>query len=137
MPYKPGDLTKGVVGAAAGASKDVATAARRRVFEEAGKHVNWWELPLPLQLAALAAFREDLREFNLYDVEEPVGSAGADPIATVESADAIPLRLRLAAKSRALSRPAMVTHPRLSSPSRLRTGPTTARRPTQTTRGWG
>jgi hypothetical protein len=69
MPYKPGDLTKGVVGAAAGATKDVATAARRRVFEEAGKHVNWWELPLPLQLAALAAFREDLREFNLYDVE--------------------------------------------------------------------
>ena len=25
---------------------------RRKVFEEVGKHVSWWELPLPAQLAA-------------------------------------------------------------------------------------
>src|SRR5207253_1394165 len=60
MDYKPGDLTK-----------SVARGARRKVFEEVGKHKNWWEFPLPAQLAALALFREDLREFNLYDTEAP------------------------------------------------------------------
>jgi hypothetical protein len=44
---------------------------RRKVFEEVGKHVSWWELPLPAQLAALSGFRDDLREFNLYDTERP------------------------------------------------------------------
>jgi hypothetical protein len=46
------------------------------VFEEVGKHVSWWELPLPAQLAALGGFREDLREFNLYDTETPENGAG-------------------------------------------------------------
>jgi Animal haem peroxidase len=50
---------------------------RRKVFEEVGKHVSWWELPLPAQLAALAGFREDLREFNLYDTEAPENGAGS------------------------------------------------------------
>ncbi|MEA2169800.1 MAG: hypothetical protein QOF76_3100 [Solirubrobacteraceae bacterium] len=68
MSYKPGDITKGVVGAGVDAAKGV----RRKAFEEIGKHTNWWELPLPAQLAALSAFREDLREFNLYDTEEPL-----------------------------------------------------------------
>jgi hypothetical protein len=45
--------------------------ARRKAFEEIGKHKNWWEFPLPAQLAALSLFREDLREFNLYDTEQP------------------------------------------------------------------
>jgi hypothetical protein len=69
MPsYKPGDITKG----AAKGAVDVARGARRKVFEEAGKHgVNWWDLPLPAQMATLALFREDLREFNLYDTETP------------------------------------------------------------------
>src|SRR5438309_11696556 len=64
MDYKPGDLSKGV-----------ARKARRKVFEEVGKHRNWWELPLPAQMAALALFREDLREFNLYDTEAPENGA--------------------------------------------------------------
>jgi hypothetical protein len=50
---------------------------RRKVFEEVGKHVSWWELPLPAQLAALAGFRDDLREFNLYDTETPENGDGA------------------------------------------------------------
>jgi hypothetical protein len=50
---------------------------RRKVFEEVGKHVSWWELPLPAQLAALAGFRDDLREFNLYDTETPENGGGA------------------------------------------------------------
>jgi hypothetical protein len=51
---------------------------RRRVFEEVGKHVSWWELPLPAQLAALAGFREDLRQFNLYDTETPEANGAGD-----------------------------------------------------------
>jgi hypothetical protein len=54
---------------------------RRRVFEEVGKHVSWWELPLPAQLAALAGFRDDLREFNLYDTETAEEN-GAGAVAT-------------------------------------------------------
>jgi Animal haem peroxidase len=71
MPYQPGDLTKGV----AKGALDVARGARRKVFDEAGKHIHWWDLPLPAQLAALAAFREDLRAFNLYDTEAPENGA--------------------------------------------------------------
>lgn len=78
MAYKPGDLTKGAVSKAAGTTLDTARGLRRKVFEEAGRRgVNWWGLPLPAQLAALALFREDLREFNLYDTETPENGAGA------------------------------------------------------------
>jgi hypothetical protein len=73
MPYQPGDLTKGV----AKGALDVARGARRKVFDEAGKHIHWWNLPLPAQLAALAAFREDLRDFNLYDTESAENGGGA------------------------------------------------------------
>jgi hypothetical protein len=51
---------------------------RRKVFEEVGKHVSWWELPLPAQLAALSGFREDLRQFNLYDTETPEPNGDGD-----------------------------------------------------------
>ncbi|HEV3055542.1 MAG TPA: peroxidase family protein, partial [Solirubrobacteraceae bacterium] len=51
---------------------------RRKVFEEVGKHVSWWELPLPAQLAALAGFRDDLRQFNLYDTETPEPNGDGD-----------------------------------------------------------
>jgi hypothetical protein len=72
MPYKPGDITKGAASKVSGAVGEAATAARRKVFEEAAKRgVHWWDLPLPAQLAALAGFREDLRDFNLYDTEAP------------------------------------------------------------------
>jgi hypothetical protein len=73
MPPKPGDIAKEAASTAVGAARSV----RRKVFEEASKRgVNWWDLPLPGQLAALALFREDLREFNLYDTEEPQNGGG-------------------------------------------------------------
>jgi hypothetical protein len=72
MPYKPGDITKGAASKVGGAVGEAATKARRKVFEEAAKRgVHWWDLPLPAQLAALSGFREDLRDFNLYDTEAP------------------------------------------------------------------
>src|ERR1700737_5211166 len=75
MPDNPlGKVTDAGIGAA--------RAARRKVFEEVGKHKNWWEFPLPAQMAALALFREDLREFNLYDTETPEN--GSDAAVTSE-----------------------------------------------------
>src|ERR1700757_2006811 len=65
MPYKPGDLTKGA-----------ATRVVRTALDAVDKQKDWWELPLPLQLAQLAHFREDLRRFNLYDTEEPEAGGG-------------------------------------------------------------
>ena len=62
MPYKPGDITKGVASRVARGSLDLVD-----------KGADWWELPLPAQLAQLAHFREDLRRFNLYDTEEAEG----------------------------------------------------------------
>jgi hypothetical protein len=59
-------------------------AVRRKVFEEIGKHTSWWELPLPAQLAALAGFREDLREFNLYDTETPEANGHGGVAVTAE-----------------------------------------------------
>jgi hypothetical protein len=52
---------------------------RRKVHEEVGKHKNWWELPTPAQMIALKGFREELRQFNLYDTEEPAGNGDAAP----------------------------------------------------------
>src|SRR5581483_1794324 len=72
MPYKPGDITKGV------ASRVVRTG-----LDVVDRGADWWELPLPAQLAQLAHFREDLRRFNLYDTEEP-----ADAGSFASSADA-------------------------------------------------
>jgi Animal haem peroxidase len=81
MSYRPGDITKGAVSKTGETALGAARAARRKVFEEAAERgVHWWKLPLPAQLAALAMFREDLREFNLYDtefVEQNGGSSGA------------------------------------------------------------
>jgi hypothetical protein len=78
VPYKPGDITRGVAGKAGEATLGVAREARRRAFDEASKRgVHWWQLPLPGQLAALALFREDLREFNLYDTETPQNGGAA------------------------------------------------------------
>jgi heme peroxidase len=43
-----------------------------KAFERINRRKEWWELPLPAQLLNLATFRDELREFNLYDTEEPV-----------------------------------------------------------------
>jgi Animal haem peroxidase len=72
MPYKPGDLTRGA------AEKVV-----RTTLDVVDSHVDWWELPLPLQLAQLAHFREDLRRFNLYDTEAP-DAGGASNAAVLD-----------------------------------------------------
>jgi hypothetical protein len=65
MPYKPGDVTRGV------ASRVVRTG-----LDVVDKGADWWDLPLPAQLAQLAHFREDLRRFNLYDTEAPLRENG-------------------------------------------------------------
>src|SRR3989440_8582391 len=65
MPYKPGDVTKGV-----------ARRVRRTGLDAIDRQANWWELPLPAQLLQLAHFREDLRRFNLYDTEQPENGSG-------------------------------------------------------------
>src|SRR5437899_1266190 len=77
MPYKPGDLTKGVGEATKGAARRVL----RTGLDVVDRGKEWWELPLPAQLLQLAHFREDLRRFNLYDTEVPENGAGASAVA--------------------------------------------------------
>jgi hypothetical protein len=40
-------------------------------FERINRSKDWWELPIPAALLNLSAFRDELREFNLYDTEVP------------------------------------------------------------------
>ena len=42
---------------------------KKAVIDKVGEHREWWELPLPAALMTLSQFRDDLREFNLYDTE--------------------------------------------------------------------
>jgi hypothetical protein len=37
------------------------------VFKQVNRARNWWELPTPLSLLNLRAYRDDMRKFNLYD----------------------------------------------------------------------
>ena len=50
-----------------------------RVNSAAFKRVNsardWWELPKPLALLNLRAYRDDMRQRNLYDTREPEAPA--------------------------------------------------------------
>jgi hypothetical protein len=52
-----------------------------KVFERVNKSKEWWELPVPAALLNLSTFRDELREFNLYDTETPEngGQAVGDP----------------------------------------------------------
>ncbi len=99
MPDNP---IKGAASKAGEATIGAARGVRRKVFEEARKRgVNWWDLPLPGQLAALALFREDLREFNLYDTEAPQNGGVAvtsnrRPIAPTTGRRPIPITRRWA-----------------------------------------
>ena len=45
--------------------------ANSMVFEQVNKVVPWHELPRPLALLNLRAFRDELREMNLYGTEAP------------------------------------------------------------------
>jgi len=73
MPYKPGDLTRAA-----------ATRVVRGALDAVDRQLDWWELPLPLQLAQLAHFREDLRRFNLYDTEFAEGNGATAAAVTSE-----------------------------------------------------
>ena len=48
-----------------------------KVFEQVNKSKDWWELPVPAALLNLARFRDELRQFNLYDTEAPENGGGA------------------------------------------------------------
>ena len=45
--------------------------ANSMVFEQVNKVVPWHELPSPLALLNLRAFRDELREMNLYGTDAP------------------------------------------------------------------
>src|SRR5918996_290727 len=46
------------------------------VFKGVNRAREWWQLPTPVALLNLRAYRDDLRELNLYDTEERNGGAG-------------------------------------------------------------
>ena len=41
--------------------------ANSALFKRVNRAREWWELPKPLALLNLRAFRDELRELNLYD----------------------------------------------------------------------
>jgi Animal haem peroxidase len=41
------------------------------VFRQVNRAREWWQLPTPMGLLNLRAFRDDLRKLNLYDTEDP------------------------------------------------------------------
>jgi hypothetical protein len=45
------------------------------VFKGVNRAREWWQLPTPVALLNLRAYRDDLRELNLYDTEERNGGA--------------------------------------------------------------
>jgi heme peroxidase len=46
------------------------------VFKQVNRARDWWQLPTPMGLLNLRAYRDDLRQFNLYDTRAPVDSDG-------------------------------------------------------------
>ncbi len=46
-------------------------AVNATVFRQVNRARDWWELPLPAALLNLRAYRDDLRESNLYDTRPP------------------------------------------------------------------
>jgi hypothetical protein len=55
--------------------------AKKAVIEKVGERREWWELPLPAALVMLSSFRDDLRQFNLYDTEAPENGSSAAEVA--------------------------------------------------------
>ena len=59
--------------------------ANSMFFEQVNRVVPWHELPRPLALLNLRAFRDELREMNLYGTDaEPNGGNGAAAVAVEE-----------------------------------------------------
>ena len=49
------------------------------VFKQVNRAREWWELPTPVALLNLRAYRDDLRHWNLYDTRAPAEGNGAGP----------------------------------------------------------
>src|SRR3954454_13706573 len=49
------------------------------VFKRVNRARDWWQLPTPLGLLNLRAFRDDLRHWNLYDTRAPAEENGTGP----------------------------------------------------------
>ena len=47
--------------------------ANSALFKRVNRARDWWELPKPLALLNLRAFRDELRELNLYDTRATNG----------------------------------------------------------------
>jgi hypothetical protein len=53
--------------------------ANSALFSRVNRARDWWQLPKPLALLNLRAFRDDLREYNLYDTRAPNGEPAVAP----------------------------------------------------------
>ena len=49
-------------------------------FRQVNRVREWWELPLPAALLNLRAYRDELREFNLYDTRAPSNGETAEAV---------------------------------------------------------
>src|ERR687892_2815302 len=49
------------------------------VFKGVNRAREWWQLPTPVALLNLRAYRDDLRHWNLYDTRAPADEDGAGP----------------------------------------------------------
>src|SRR5919107_5223151 len=56
-------------------------------FEQLNKVVDWHELPTPGALLNLRAYRDELRQMNLYDGAPPENGEGGEPVAVEELPD--------------------------------------------------
>jgi hypothetical protein len=50
--------------------------ANSALWSRVNRARDWWELPKPLALLNLRAFRDELREYNLYDTRAPKANGG-------------------------------------------------------------
>jgi hypothetical protein len=50
--------------------------ANEALWRQVNRARDWWELPRPLALLNLRAYRDELREYNLYDTRAPNGDQG-------------------------------------------------------------
>jgi hypothetical protein len=50
------------------------------VFRQVNRAREWWQLPLPAALLNLRAYRDDMREFNLYDTRAPSDGDAAEEL---------------------------------------------------------
>jgi heme peroxidase len=56
-------------------------AVNSAVFRQVNRARDWWQLPVPVALLNLRAYRDDLREYNLYDTRATNGERAQVPLA--------------------------------------------------------